>query len=179
MNTIKGTVLLERLVNFDMRVCCYFNRHVEKRLVRRFFTLFSKIGDGLCWYGLIIVIPFVYGTAALHVSLRMAGAGIAGLIIYKLIKLLTERQRPFVKSDDIVLGTAPLDQYSFPSGHTLHAVSFSLIAIHYFPSLVWLLAPLAFLIAMSRVVLGLHYPTDVLAGALIGLGLAVGFVSIF
>ncbi len=179
MNTIKGTVFLQRLVSFDLRVCCYFNRHVEKRLVRAWFALVSKIGNGPFWYGLIVTIPFIYGIETMHVSLRMAGAGVTGLLIYKLIKLLTERQRPFVKSDDIVLGTAPLDQYSFPSGHTLHAVSFSLIAIHYFPQLTWLLAPLAFFIAMSRVVLGLHYPTDVLAGALIGLGLAVSSVSIF
>jgi len=177
MNTLKGTLLVERLVNFDIRVCCYFNRHIEKKRIRRLFTVISRMGDGLLWYGLIAAIPFIYGLDTLHVSLRMAAAGITGLIIYKLIKFLTERPRPFVKSVKIVLGTAPLDQYSFPSGHTLHAVSFTLIAIHYLPWLAWLLAPFAFLVAMSRVVLGLHYPTDVLAGAAIGLGLAVVFVS--
>lgn len=179
MNTARATLLLERLVNFDMRVCCYFNRHVEKRRTRRFFAVISRLGDGLFWYLLMAALPLVFGSGALGVSLRMAGAGVSGLLIYKLIKSLTERQRPFIKSQSIVLGTAPLDQYSFPSGHTLHAVSFSLIAIHYYPVLAWGLAPFAFFIAMSRVVLGLHYPTDVLAGAGIGFGLALFFVSIF
>ena len=178
MNTFKHILLLERLVSFDMRVCCYFNRHVEKKLVRRLFSVISRLGDGLFWYSLMAVLPLIYGMAAIPVSLRMAGAGVSGLIIYKLIKSFTERPRPFVKSDNIVLGTAPLDQYSFPSGHTLHAVSFTLIAIHYYPVLAWLLVPFAFLVAMSRVVLGLHYPTDVLAGASVGLGLAVFYVSI-
>ncbi len=107
----------------------------------------------------------------------MAAAGVAGFIIYTLIKSLTERPRPFVKSINIVLGTAPLDQYSFPSGHTLHAVSFTLIAIYYVPFLAWILVPFSFLVAMSRVVLGFHYPIDVLAGAAIGLCLAAILIS--
>jgi undecaprenyl-diphosphatase len=62
----------------------------------------------------------------------------------------------------------PLDQHSFPSGHTLHAVAFSTIAVTEFHTLAWLLVPFTFLVALSRVILGLHYPSDVLAGAIIG-----------
>ena len=72
----------------------------------------------------------------------------------------------------INLAMPPLDRYSFPSGHTLHAVSFAWQAIAHFPALSWILVPAASLIALSRVVLGLHYPTDVLAGAAIGALLA-------
>jgi undecaprenyl-diphosphatase len=72
-----------------------------------------------------------------------------------------------------------LDRYSFPSGHTLHAVSFTTLAVSSFPELAWLLVPFAALIAASRVVLGLHYPTDVAAGALIGATLAVLSMVLF
>jgi undecaprenyl-diphosphatase len=65
-----------------------------------------------------------------------------------------------------------LDLYSFPSGHTLHAVSFTILAVASFPGLAWLCVPFATLVAMSRVVLGLHYPSDVAAGALLGAALA-------
>ena len=63
---------------------------------------------------------------------------------------------------------APLDEFSFPSGHTLHAVSFTLIALAYVPMLAPLLVPFTLLVALSRIVLGLHYPSDVLAATVIG-----------
>ena len=72
----------------------------------------------------------------------------------------------------IVPYIAPLDEFSFPSGHTLHAVSFTLIALAYFPMLAPLLVPFTLLVALSRIVLGLHYPSDVLAATVIGCGLA-------
>jgi undecaprenyl-diphosphatase len=84
------------------------------------------------------------------------------------------RQRPYIQHGGITLGAAPLDLYSFPSGHTLHAVSFTMVALIYYPNLAWLLIPFASLVAMSRVILGLHYPSDVFAGALIGALLARG-----
>jgi undecaprenyl-diphosphatase len=76
----------------------------------------------------------------------------------------------------MVFVDAPLDHYSFPSGHTLHAVSFTVILTTYLPGLAGALVALASLIALSRVILGLHYPTDVAAGA--ALGGSLGFASV-
>jgi undecaprenyl-diphosphatase len=95
-------------------------------------------------------------------------AGVSGLAIYRMLKNVLVRERPYMTHAAIVCTGKPLDRFSFPSGHTLHAVSFTVIACACAPMLALVLVPAAVLIALSRVVLGLHYPTDVLAGALLG-----------
>lgn len=140
---------------------------------RQIFRIASRLGDGLIWYALMLALPFLYGAAGARVALVMALTGIASVLLYKWLKNVVVRERPFITHAGLSLGTAPLDRYSFPSGHTLHAVCFTWQAIAAFPQLAWVLVPLAALIAASRVVLGLHYPTDVLAGAVIGALLGV------
>ncbi|TVQ27571.1 MAG: phosphatase PAP2 family protein, partial [Wenzhouxiangella sp.] len=104
----------------------------------------------------------------LTVSLQLVVTGMIGLSTYKWLKTRTVRQRPFAAHPDILCGTAPLDQYSFPSGHTLHAVLFTTLTLSTFPALAPILLPFMGLVALSRVILGLHYPSDVAAGAAIG-----------
>jgi undecaprenyl-diphosphatase len=98
----------------------------------------------------------------------MLAVGLIGTVIYKLIKGKTLRPRPFNVYPAIVCVGKTLDQFSFPSGHTMHAVGFSIVAVSYFPALFWLVVPFAILVALSRPILGLHYPSDVLAGAALG-----------
>jgi undecaprenyl-diphosphatase len=136
------------------------------------FRIASRLGDGIVWYLLIVLLPILYGAAALRAALVMALTGALGVTIYTLLKRVFVRERPFITHAAIDLRGAPLDRYSFPSGHTLHAVSFAWQATAHFPELGWVLVPVAGLIAASRVVLGLHYPSDVLAGAAIGAALA-------
>lgn len=176
---ISTSKLMQRCYGVDLRLVEITNRLSLRKGVRPLFAMISRIGDGLFWYSLILMLPVMFGFEAISTSIQMVIVGILGLLIYKWIKHLTERVRPFVVSTSISLGTIPLDKYSFPSGHTLHAVSFSLVAMHYYPVLAWVLIPLTFLIALSRVVLGLHYPTDVMAGASIGTTLATAVVLVF
>jgi undecaprenyl-diphosphatase len=113
-------------------------------------------------------LPFLYGSRGVRVALIMLASGAAGLAVYKFLKRTFVRERPFIRHAGISLAQTPLDRYSFPSGHTLHAVAFAWQACAAFPELSFALVPLALAIAASRVVLGLHYPTDVLVGALLG-----------
>ncbi|MGH8200753.1 MAG: phosphatase PAP2 family protein [Steroidobacteraceae bacterium] len=155
----------------EYRLCRRLNHGVTFPVARRIFQTASRLGDGIVWYALIVALPCVYGRQALRPAVVMAFTSVLGLLVYKVLKRAFVRERPFITHAAIDPAMAPLDRYSFPSGHTLHAVSFALQASLHFPQLAWVLIPLALTIAASRVVLGLHYPTDVLAGAVLGASL--------
>ncbi len=178
MNTLDDNALFRRIEPYELVFCQLLNRMVRRRGIRPFFATISRLGDGVFWYCLMGLLPLLYGRAAWEVSVRMALTGAVGVALYKLLKTRLIRSRPFEAHSGIVLGTAPLDKYSFPSGHTLHAVSFTLIAIAYYPEWTWVLIPFTALVALSRVILGLHYPTDVLAGGTIGALLALSALQI-
>jgi undecaprenyl-diphosphatase len=164
--------LMARIDAAEYGLCCRLNRGAQRRLPRRVFQIASRLGDGVVWYALILALPLLYGAAAAKPAIVMALTGVLGVVLYRLLKRLFVRERPYITHEAISRAAAPLDRYSFPSGHTLHAVSFTWQACTHFPELGWVLLPLTGLIAGSRVVLGLHYPTDVLAGATIGAALA-------
>jgi len=167
---------LRAVALWDEAWCLRFNHAAAIPWLRALFRAVSRLGDGIFWYALMTGLLAIGGTAALPAVAHMAGVGAVGIAVYKWLKSRTLRPRPYQVQTAISLGTDPLDQFSFPSGHTLHAVSFSIVGVAHYPALAGLLAPFALLVAASRLVLGLHYPTDVLAGAAIGA--ALGGVSL-
>lgn len=164
--------LFRRVDAIEHGWCLRLNRSCHWPVVRDVFATVSRLGDGVFWYALVLMLPLVYGEVALLPALRMAITGFTGVALYKYLKSRLVRERPYISLAGIVPGTKALDRYSFPSGHTLHAVNFTVLITANFPELGLLCIPFAVLVAMSRVVLGLHYPSDVAAGAIIGAGLA-------
>jgi undecaprenyl-diphosphatase len=159
---------LERLRLWDLALCVRLNTVVQIVPVRRVFRVVSRLGDGMFWYALMLAMLAANGAKALIPVGHMAATGLACTLLYKWLKSKTSRPRPFAVESSVHAGADPLDAFSFPSGHTLHAVAFSAVAVAYYPILAVLLAPFTVLVALSRVVLGLHYPSDVLAGAALG-----------
>jgi undecaprenyl-diphosphatase len=160
--------LWERIDRAERGLCLRANRTCQWRFVRSCFAVVSRVGDGVFWYALMAAIAFENKPAGPATALRMVLARLSATVHYKILKRHCVRERPNVAHAGILCGTAPLDRYSFPSGHTLHAVNFMLLAGAFESRLVLVLAPFALLVAASRVVLGLHYPSDVAAGALLG-----------
>jgi undecaprenyl-diphosphatase len=156
----------------DRRLCLAMNRWVARHALIRLFRLVSRLGDGAFWYALMAAIALLDGANGPWIALQMAITGLAAASLYRVLKRWTRRPRPFRAHADITAYIAPLDEFSFPSGHTLHAVTFSLLALAHLPMLAPLLVPFTLLVAASRVVLGLHYPSDVLAAMFIGIVLA-------
>ncbi len=175
----KTRYLLTKASDYEMFFCTSFNAICRNSYIKEFFTIISRLGDGIFWYIIMLGIPIILGIESLNISLHMLTASIVAYLVYKLIKSNTKRPRPFSKNQDITLGGRVLDKYSFPSGHTLHAVNFTIILLSYFPQLAFVLIPFSTLVALSRVALGLHYPTDVICGTLLGTAIALFSCSIF
>lgn len=169
---------LELISRWDRILCLRCNRMSRRTWIRRLFGGVSRLGDGVFWYALWLALLLRFGADAVPAVVHMITAGLVCTGLYKLIKAHTLRPRPYQAHPDITLFAAPLDQFSFPSGHTLHAVAFSMVALAYYPWLAWLVLPFTLLVAASRVILGLHYPSDVLVGAAIGAAVAMASLLI-
>lgn len=160
-----------RRANLDRRMCVAANRWGARRAIGVFFGAISRLGDGVFWYALMSVIAIVGGWHGVAVAVQMAITGLTALMLYRVLKRWTRRPRPFRTCPGVIAHVPPLDEFSFPSGHTLQAVSFTVVAVAHYPVLAPFLIGFAALIGASRVVLGLHYPSDVLAATAIGGGL--------
>ena len=143
---------------------------------RAVFAVASRLGDGIGWYVLALLMLATHGWLAVEPMLVMLLSGGVGVLLYLTIKRGTGRLRPLHRNERIEVSVPPLDQYSFPSGHTLHATNFGIQLLAFEPLLAPLVVPFALLVATSRMVLGLHYLSDVLVGAAIGTSIA--FVSL-
>ncbi|SFR56017.1 undecaprenyl-diphosphatase [Marinobacter gudaonensis] len=164
----KASRFFEQADQREVALCQAINRAVQFRPARGYFRLVSRLGDGWFWYALILLVPFLHPMKGPGLALLMALTGLTCTLTYKLLKRWLIRERPFISFPAINCATPPLDRYSFPSGHTLHAVCFQVMLTLALPGLALMVLPFTLSVAASRVILGLHYPSDVAAGALIG-----------
>lgn len=137
----------------------------------------TYVGLGLTQCGIALALV-LFGFLLDRMNLRRAGY--AGLLAFALsgivsqaAKLIWDRPRPPLSLFDVRLVDNPLFSHSFPSGHATTAFAAMAAYWAFFPKLRWLLVPLAFVVAVSRVYLGVHFPLDTAYGALIGTLLGV------
>ena len=148
------------------------NHWPAPRWIRFWMICATRGGDGWLWYGMGLVILLFGGEPRFQaVGAAVLAAG-AGITLFLRLKKLTGRKRPCAIEPHCWATLLPPDQFSFPSGHTITAFAVAVSVIQFYPALAVGLVFCAASVAASRVLLGMHFLSDVLAGAAIGTALA-------
>ena len=153
------------------------NSHAER--AARISRWVSRTGDGPLYVvlGLLLVVYEVQGGKD-FVSAALIAFAIE-LPVYLLVKNSIRRHRPHeaISGFNAFL-KKPSDKFSFPSGHTAGAFLMATLIYHYYPEFAVLAYTIAAMVGCSRVFLGVHFPTDIIAGMVLGVGSAVISLSI-
>lgn len=160
--------ILQRIALGDHRIMRSVNGWRAPRWIRLWMICATRGGDGWLWYAMGLAIALFGGDergAALLAATIAVATGI-GLFLY--LKRTFRRKRPCALEPHCWATLLPPDQFSFPSGHTITAFAVAVTVGHFYPSLTPVLLFFATSIALSRVVLGMHFLSDVIAGAAIG-----------
>jgi undecaprenyl-diphosphatase len=156
----------------DHKLMRRINQWRPPRWVRLWALWATRVGDGWLWYALGVVILLFGGPQRfLATGSGILAAG-CGVLLFSKLKKATGRRRPYCFQPHCWATLLPPDQFSFPSGHTITAFAVAISVSHYYPEMLPGLLFCAISIAISRILLGMHFLSDVLAGAAIGFGLA-------
>jgi undecaprenyl-diphosphatase len=155
------------------------NRWRAPRWIRYWMIAATRMGDGWLWYALGIILLLWGGPQRFSAVGAAGSAAIAGIIVFKALKRLSHRPRPCQLEPHCWSKVLPPDKFSFPSGHTMTAFSIALVLSYYYPSLEGTLLFLALSIGFSRIVLGMHFLSDVLAGIVLGVALGCAAITAF
>ena len=127
----------------------------------------SLLRSGWFWVGALLFVAMNGGYAGTAAAVRLLAVGAIDLLLYRIIKRSIAPPLPSM-SNKFIERPRPLDSFSFPSGPVMHDVACCVVLTAYFPAAAEVVWPRTILTALSLVVLGLHYPSDVLAGAVLG-----------
>jgi undecaprenyl-diphosphatase len=158
----------------DHRLMRRMNRWRPPRWFRVLVLLASRFGDGWLWYGVGLAVLF-FGGPQSYIAVLAGGLGVcASSALFLFLKKFIGRPRPCMPEAHCWAELLPPDQFSFPSGHTMTAFAVALSLGHFYPSLLSPLVLMAAMIGLSRLALGMHFLSDVVAGAALGATIGAG-----
>lgn len=171
-----GVIMIEWIQTLDAEILLFFQEYIRCPVLTAIFSFITMLGSG----GLLpIVTSFVL---MLPKKTRKVGFICATALLLSflfnnlLIKNLVARVRPYEVIEGLKLITKRATDYSFPSGHTANTCVVAFVIFVFAPKKIGIpVLIFSVLMGISRIYLGVHYPSDVVAGFLSGGG--IGYVS--
>lgn len=162
--------MIEFLHHIDIEILYFFNHSLSSPLLDRFFSTITNVNNWFIAYIILLFISYFKG----GIKGKIAVLGVILLIIftdqfsYKILKEIFQRPRPCMALTNVITPLGCNGTWSFPSNHAVNNFAAATFYFILFPRLKWALFISAVLVSISRVYLGLHYPSDILGGAVIG-----------
>lgn len=174
---IHMNTFLQSVQNLDGEILLQIQQHLRTDMLTPFMKIVTFLGNG-GWFWILCAVVLLAIPKTRKTGYAAVLSLIFGVIVTNLLlKNIVARPRPFAEIEALIPLIAKPTDFSFPSGHTTASFAVALVMLRMLPKKIGIPAVvLAALVAFSRLYLGVHYPTDVLAGfvvALVGRSLAV------
>ncbi|MGK0393851.1 MAG: undecaprenyl-diphosphatase [Alcanivorax borkumensis] len=171
MMTTKPT--FQRMTAADTRAMCWLLQQPQAARRARLARMVSRFGDGPFYVALTLCIWGMDRQGGSEFALTAMVAYALEMPLFVLLKHLIKRPRPADALESLSAFIQPADRFSFPSGHTAAAFVMASLLCVFYPPVIALALGLALMVGLSRVLLGVHYPSDIFAGAALGFGCAM------
>lgn len=158
-------------MSFDLSILKFISENFRHPVLDKILVFVTNLGEaGAIWFAAAIVLLFFKKTRKIG-AITIASLLLCALLNEVIIKNIVQRARPFVTNDFIELIIKKPNSYSFPSGHTAMSFAAAGVWVRFTENKRYKLIfiALALLMSFSRLYLMVHYPTDVLAGIVVGL----------
>lgn len=171
--------MLDKIQSFDNSIIFFINEYIQNiPRVQLLFKYISMLGNsGAIW--IIIAIVLMLNKKSRPFAITMVFALLFGSLLGSLLKITFARSRPFLEHSFINICINAPKGYSFPSGHTLSSFISATLLYNLNKKYGVYFVVLAVLIGISRIILMVHYPTDVFAGAILGTIIGFSFFKIY
>ena len=164
--------MLERFLKLDLDAVLYVQNRVRTPLLTLWMKSITKLGDaGMIWI-IFIILTIINPDKRVISYIMIVSLALTAVISNLILKLVFKRERPFLKNPEIKELIEKPKDCSFPSGHTASSFAIAMVIWYCFSTFLGIGAMmLACLIGLSRLYVGVHYPSDILAGMMIGMAI--------